>query len=192
MMRNATISRTTKETDINLTLDLAGETRDIKSSVPFLDHMLDLLAFHGGFGLTLTCKGDNEIDDHHSVEDIGIALGEAFKKALGDKVGINRYGSMLLPMDESLARVTLDISNRPYLVYNVPLTTDKLGTFDTQNVKEFLRAFAFNAGITLHVELLYGDNDHHKVEAIFKALARALKEAIEIKGSNVTSSKGVL
>ncbi len=192
-MRAATINNKTKETDIALTFAIDDKkTISIDTKVPFLDHMLTLFAFHGNFSLTISCQGDIEVDDHHTVEDIGLALGEAIKKALGDKVGINRYAAILMPMDETLARVVLDISNRPFLVYNARLERDKLGTMDTQNVQEFLKSLAFKAGLTLHAEVLYGENDHHKVEAIFKALGKALKEASTVTTNTLPSSKGVL
>jgi imidazoleglycerol-phosphate dehydratase len=154
--------------------------------------MLELFARHGGFGLSVKCTGDIKVDGHHSVEDIGIVLGQCFKEALGDKRGIKRYGSIALPMDESLARVNLDICSRPLLVYNVEGLLGKCGEFDVQLLPEFLQAFANNAGITLHVNLLYGSNNHHIIEAIFKALGRALGKAVKIVSDEVSSTKGVL
>lgn len=192
-MRIKQISRKTKETDISLEFNIDGSgNTDIETGIGFLDHMLNLMCFHGKMDLSLSCKGDIEIDDHHTVEDIGIVLGQAFKEAIGDSMGIRRYGSFTIPMDEALARVNLDISNRPFLVYNMEFKRDTLGGISTENFKELFRAFAFNAGITLHINLIYGENDHHKIEAIFKALGRALKEAIEVVGGGVVSSKGVL
>ncbi len=192
-MRQSELKRISKESDIKLRLNLDGEGKaNIDSGIGFFDHMLTLLAFHGGFDLDLTCKGDLHVCDHHSVEDCGIVLGLCFKEALGDKRGINRYGSMNMVMDETMANVTLDISNRSYLVYNCELKRDCIGTFACEMVEEFLRAFAFNAGITLHVNVYYGHNDHHKVEAIFKALGHALKQAVTITNDQLPSTKGLL
>ncbi len=193
--REGAIQRRTKETDIDLKVlvDGSGET-DIKSGVPFLDHMLTLFGVHGFFDLTVAAVGDTEIDDHHTVEDIGICLGQAFSKALGDKSGIARYGSAYLPMDETLVRVVVDISNRPFVHYNAPVPDQKLGTFDTALAKEFMRAFAQHAGVTLHIDLIHGCNSHHIIEAVFKALARAMSQA-SAKLDTLTgtlSSKGVL
>lgn len=192
-MRAAKVSRDTLETKINLELNLDGTGKsEIDTGIGFLDHMLTLFAFHGSFDLDLKCKGDLEVDCHHTVEDIGIALGEAFRKAIGDKKGINRYASLYLPMDESLCRVALDISNRPYLVFDVDFSQNKIGEMDTQNFKEFFRAFINEARITLHISILYGENDHHKIEAVYKAFARALKEGVEVVSDKVSSTKGVL
>jgi imidazoleglycerol-phosphate dehydratase len=192
-MRKAEINRETLETKVNVSLTLDGTGKsNINTGVGFLDHMLTLLAFHSRFDLTITCDGDLYVDDHHSVEDIGLAIGAAFNEALGDKKGIKRYASLFIPMDESLCRVALDISNRPTLVYNVDFQREKIGTIDTQNFKEFLKSFANEARLTLHLEVLYGENDHHKIEAVFKALARALKEAVAITSNELPSSKGVL
>lgn len=192
-MRASTVERKTKETDIfvELNIDGTGQT-DISTGIGFFDHMLILLAFHGKFDLTIRCQGDLEVDTHHTVEDIGLALGQAFLESLNDKKGIRRYAYAYIPMDESLARVVLDISNRPYLVYNVDLKKEYLGQMDTQNFEEFLRAFVMAAKLTLHVEVLYGNNDHHKIEAVFKALGRVLSEASDIIGEGISSSKGVL
>ena len=154
--------------------------------------MMTLLAFHGRMDLVLEADGDLDVDDHHTIEDCGIVLGQAFKKALGERVGINRYGSFTLPMDEALATVNLDISGRPYLVFNCEFSRDQIGMMSTEMVEEFLRAFAFNAGITLHVNLHYGNNDHHKAEAIFKALGHALKEAVMVSSDILMSTKGML
>ena len=193
--RKSTLTRTTKETSINLDLSLDGTGNiDINTGVPFFDHMLALLAVHGFFDLTLKASGDTEIDDHHTVEDIGICLGQAFKEALGDFSSISRYGHFSLPMDETLARVTMDFSNRPFLHYDVVALDQKTGTFDTTMVQEFLRAFAFNCGLTLHVEVKYGINTHHIIEAIFKALGRTLDQAtsIDSRVQGTLSSKGSL
>ena len=195
-MRNATIERTTKETAISLALTLDGSGKnEIASGCGFLDHMLTLFAVHGRFDIALSCKGDTDVDDHHTVEDIGIALGEAFKAALGDKRGITRYGSIILLMDEALILAAVDISGRGMLVYDMPIPTEKVGSFDTELVKEFLIAFARKAEITLHVKELAGENSHHIIEGCFKALARALRTAVKIDAetaNEVPSSKGVL
>ena len=194
-MRIGKLNRTTNETRINVELNLDGAGKaEINSGVGFFDHMLNLFAAHGQFDLKVICAGDLEVDGHHSIEDIGIALGAALKSALGDKRGITRYGTFFLPMDETLALVSLDISGRPFLVCEVGELAPMIGTFDTELVEEFLRAFAFNAGLTLHVKILYGKNSHHKVEAIFKALGHALKVAVAIddKIQGVPSTKGVL
>jgi imidazoleglycerol-phosphate dehydratase len=193
--RKSSIQRTTGETNIHLELILDGTGKaDISSDVPFLDHMLTLFSVHGFFDLTVKGKGDVRVDDHHTVEDTGICLGQAFKEALGDKSGIGRYGDCCLPMDETLVRVVVDISNRPYIHYNVTTPDHKVGTFDTALAKEFLRAFAQHAGITLHIDLLHGENSHHIVEAVFKGLGRAMKQAVRedktIQGA--LSSKGCL
>jgi imidazoleglycerol-phosphate dehydratase len=192
-MRQASIKRQTKETTIELELNLDQQNEGIiETGIPFLDHMLDLFAFHSGFGLMIKAKGDLNVCDHHTVEDIGLTLGEAFKKALGDKVGIERYASIYIPMDETLARVVVDLSNRPYLHFNACFKRESLGTLSTENIDEFLKSFVNQAGITLHVEVLYGVNDHHKIEAIFKALGKALKAATRLTGHQLPSTKGVL
>ncbi|WP_242324950.1 imidazoleglycerol-phosphate dehydratase HisB [Faecalibaculum rodentium] len=193
-MRSAELRRQTGETDIYCWMDLDDreQTCSVATGVGFFDHMLQLLAFHSGFGLIVKADGDLDVDDHHTIEDIGIVLGQLFREVLQDRRGIARYGSFQLPMDETLANVTLDISGRPYLVYNCSLSRDSIGTFSCEMLEEFLRAFAFNAGITLHVNVCYGTNDHHKIEAVFKALGRALKAAVKIEGNSVPSSKGVL
>ena len=193
--RNASITRETKETQISLTINLDGEGKvDINTGVGFFDHMLNLMAFHGGFDLEVKAKGDIEICDHHLVEDVGITLGEAFLKALNDKRGIKRYGTFFIPMDETLAQVSLDISGRSFLAFDCTFARESIGNFSTEMVKEFFRAFAFNAGITLHGRVLYGENDHHKAEALFKALGRALREAKEVDKNNMElpSTKGKL
>ena len=194
-MRQAQIQRSTNETNINISIDLDGEgVSNINTGIGFFDHMLNLFASHGRFDLDVECDGDIEVDGHHSVEDIGIALGTAIKKALGDKRGINRYGTFYLPMDESLAFVSLDISGRPYLVYDGGEMVPLIGNYDTELTEEFLRALAFNAGITLHVKIIYGRNSHHKVEAIFKALGHALRIAVENdpRMKDIPSTKGVI
>lgn len=193
--RVASIERSTAETSIKLTLGLDGTGRgDIDTGVGFFDHMLNLMTAHGLLDLTLTCDGDIEVDGHHSIEDIGIALGQAFKNAIGDKRGIRRYGTFYLPMDEALAFVSLDISGRPFLVYDGGEMAPMIGGYDTELTEEFLRAFAVNAGITLHVKVLYGRNSHHKVEGIFKALGHALRIAVEKdpRVDGVPSTKGTL
>jgi len=193
--RTAEISRKTTETEITLglTVDGTGKT-SIGTGVGFLDHMLTLFSVHGGFDLEISASGDLEVDDHHTVEDVGICLGQAFSEALGNKAGINRYGSAYVPMDETLARVVVDFSNRPYLHYGVELADQKVGTFDTILAKEFLRALALHGGLTLHVDLIHGENAHHIIEAIFKALGRAVSgAAARRRGSAaVLSSKGSL
>ena len=194
MNRTAEITRKTRETDIKIKLDLdkSGEV-SIDTGIGFLDHMLTALAVHGGFSLSVKCVGDLNVDGHHTTEDIGIVLGMAFREALGDKSGIMRYGSAFIPMDESLAFCSLDISARTFLVFNAQFTKERVGEFDTCLTEEFMRSFAFNAGITLHLRVEYGSNDHHKIEALFKALAYALKAAVKrnTDGSAV-STKGVL
>ncbi len=193
--RKASIERHTLETRIHLDLLLDGSGRaDVACGLGFMEHMLSLLAVHGFFDLSLQAQGDLQVDGHHTVEDMGICLGQAFAQALGDKAGIARYGHAYVPMDETLARVCLDLSNRPFLHYDVELPQEKIGDFDACLIKEFLRAFALHAGCTLHVELLHGENSHHIVEAVFKALGRALRAAVTplagLEGQ--LSSKGVL
>ena len=194
-MRTATLERTTNETAVKISVELDGEGRaNVDSGIGFFDHMLTLFAAHGKFDLDVKCEGDLRVDGHHSVEDIGITLGTAIKQALGDKRGINRYGTFYLPMDEALAFVSLDISGRPFLVCALGSLAPTVGAFDTQLTEEFLRAFAFNAGITLHVKVLYGSNSHHKIEAVFKALGHALRHAVESdpRTSGIPSTKGSL
>ena len=192
-MRRGFVERDTLETKIKVNLDLDGNGKaEIDTGVGFLDHMLTLMAFHGKFDLTILAKGDLCVDDHHTIEDIGICLGEAFKEAIGDRRGIRRYSTVYIPMDESLAYTSIDISNRPYLVFNVNFSDEKIGNMSTQMFKEFFRAFVNESRITLHINLLYGENDHHKIEAVFKSFARALKEGSEIISKEVSSSKGVL
>ena len=192
-MRKGIVIRNTLETKIKVevNLDGSGEAK-IDTGVGFLDHMLTLMAFHGKFDLTILAKGDLCVDDHHTIEDIAICLGEAFKEAIGNRRGIRRYSTVYIPMDESLAYTSIDISNRPYLVFNVNFSDEKIGNMSTQMFKEFFRAFVNESRITLHINLLYGENDHHKIEAVFKSFARALKEGSEIISKEVSSSKGVL
>jgi imidazoleglycerol-phosphate dehydratase len=195
-MRSATLTRKTAETDISVEINLDGSGRyDNQTGVGFFDHMLDQLARHSLIDMTVRCTGDLHIDDHHTVEDVGIALGQALSQALGDKRGIRRYGACLLPMDDALVRAALDLSGRPYLVWNMDLPTAKIGTFDTELVREFFQAFSTHGGITLHVDALHGLNSHHMVEAAFKAVARALREAVETdprKADAIPSTKGSL
>ena len=195
-MRTAQISRTTAETAITLSLNLDGSgTNEIQSGIGFLDHMLTLFAKHGRFDLTLSCKGDTNVDDHHSAEDIGIALGEAFSAALGDKRGIVRYGSEILPMDESLVLCAIDLSGRSCLRYNAQIPSQKIGTFDTELIQEFFLAFTRKAALTLHLRQLDGENSHHIAEAMFKAFGRALSQAVKIDplyADEIPSTKGVL
>lgn len=193
-MRTCEISRKTAETDIQLTLNLDGTGKsNISTGVGFLDHMLTLFAAHGKFDLTVKCAGDTNVDDHHSAEDIGIVLGQAFQNALGDKRGITRYGSFLLPMDEALIQTAVDISGRSYLGYGLEIPTEKIGTFDTELVEEFFLAFTRQCPMSLHIRQLAGKNAHHIVEGTFKSVARALKTAVAQDGSNdIPSTKGVL
>lgn len=193
-MRSATIQRDTKETKIGLKLGLdGGPGTDISTGVGFFDHMLTLMGAHGGMQLDIACQGDLTVDLHHTVEDVGIVLGQALKQALGDKKGITRYGTAFVPMDESLAMVCLDISGRPFVVYDVEDSGPQTEPFNVQVAEEFLRAFATHSGITLHVRLLYGKNTHHILEAVFKALGRALNQAVALTGIDaVPSTKGML
>lgn len=192
-MRKAKIDRDTLETKISLDLNIDGSGKiDIKSGIGFFDHMLKAMAFYAKFDLRVECDGDLEVDTHHTVEDIGLTLGAAFKEALGDKKGITRFASPIIPMDESLVLVAIDISNRPFLVENLSFTCDKIGDMETQSFKEFFHGFAMAAGITIHIDVMRGQNDHHKIEAVFKALGRAIREAIVIVGTEVVSTKGVL
>ncbi len=195
-MRNATINRATAETDIKLSLTLDGGGKsNIDTGCGFFDHMLTLFAAHGGFDLDVKCVGDVKVDYHHSVEDIGIALGKAFSDALGDKRGICRYGSMLLPMDEALIMSAVDISGRGMLVYDVTVPTQKVGDFDTELSEEFFIAFARQAGVTLHIKKLAGSNSHHIIEGVFKSVARALSTAVTIdakRAEQIPSTKGVI
>jgi imidazoleglycerol-phosphate dehydratase len=195
-MRTATITRKTAETDINLNLNLDGSgVSAIETGCGFLDHMLTLFARHGRFNITLCCKGDTYVDDHHTAEDIGIALGQAFAQALGDKRGITRYADTILPMDEALILTAVDISGRSYLAYDLQIPTQKVGTFDTELVEEFWLAFTRNAGVTLHIRQMAGRNSHHIIEGAFKSAARSLKAAVAIDSAyfdEIPSTKGVL
>src|SRR6202142_2152752 len=195
-MRTATIKRKTKETDVEVSVDLDGNgTSSASTGIGFLDHMLDLLARHSRIDITVRAAGDLHIDHHHTTEDVGIALGQGVKRALGDMKGITRYADVHVPMDEALTRVAVDISGRPFLVFRAAFTRDKIGTFDTELVNEWFQAFAMNAGVTLHVETLYGVNDHHISESCFKGLARALRAAVAIDPrakDEVPSTKGSL
>ncbi|MGG1698266.1 imidazoleglycerol-phosphate dehydratase HisB [Bacillus zhangzhouensis] len=194
-MRQAETARQTNETNISLALEIDGEGKaDIQTDVPFMTHMLDLFTKHGHFNLTVDAKGDTDVDDHHTTEDIGIVLGQMFKEALGDKKGIKRYGSSFVPMDETLAQVVVDLSNRPHLEMRATFPSQKVGTFDTELVHEFLWKFALEARMNLHVIVHYGTNTHHMIEAIFKAMARALDEAttIDPRVKGIPSTKGML
>lgn len=192
-MRAVKLERETKETRVECELNLDGEGKSaVDTGIGFFNHMLELLAFHSGMNLYIDANGDLDVDDHHTIEDCGILIGQALRKALGNRAGIARYGSFTLPMDEVLASVNLDISGRPYLVFNCEFQRNQIGMMATEMVEEFMRAFAVNAGITLHINVHYGKNDHHKAEAIFKALGRALKEAVRVSGDQIPSSKGML
>ncbi len=192
MSRTASVTRKTKETDIAVSLNLEGGAVTVNTGIGFFDHMLTALGFYAGFGLELTAKGDLNVDGHHTVEDVGIVLGQALSQALGDKAGITRFGAAFVPMDEALARVVLDISARPYLVYDAAMPQERVGDYDSCLTEEFLRALAVHSGLTLHVKALYGSNAHHITEAIFKALGLALKQAVAVAGQGVTSTKGML
>jgi len=195
-MRKGAVTRKTKETSVEVGLDLDGSgVADVATGVGFFDHMLDQLSRHSLVDLKVRAEGDRHIDDHHTVEDVGIALGQALFKALGDKRGLTRYADCLLPMDETLTRVALDVSGRPFLVFKTEFPTERIGAFDTALVREFFQAFAGNAGITLHIETLYGANSHHIAESCFKGVARALREAVAIdpgQSQRVPSTKGAL
>lgn len=192
-MRKATLRRTTGETDISISLTVDGTGRfEGTSGIGFFDHMLHLLARHSGMDISLTCQGDLDVDNHHTIEDIGITLGEVFEKALGDKKGIHRYGCFFCPMDETLSRIVLDLSGRPYLVFDVDIPVERIGSFETEMTREFFLAFANNAKMNLHMATLYGVNGHHIVESLFKGIGHALKEAVTIEGDTVLSTKGVL
>jgi imidazoleglycerol-phosphate dehydratase len=195
-MRKASVKRTTKETDVEVSVNLDGSgVATIATGIGFLDHMLDLLARHSRIDIQVNAKGDLHIDHHHTTEDVGIALGQAVKQALGDMQGITRYADVHVPMDEALTRVAIDVSGRPFLVFEAEFTRDKVGTFDTELVREWFQAFAMNAGITLHVQTLYGSNDHHIAESCFKGLARALRAAFAIDpraAGEIPSTKGRL
>lgn len=192
-MRKATLRRTTGETDISITLTIDGTGRfEGTSGIGFFDHMLHLLARHSGMDISLTCQGDLDVDNHHTIEDIGITLGEVFEKALGDKKGIHRYGCFFCPMDETLSRIVLDLSGRSYLVFDVDIPVERIGSFETEMTREFFLAFANNAKMNLHMATMYGVNGHHIVESLFKGIGHALKEAVTIEGDTVLSTKGVL
>lgn len=191
-MRTAEIIRKTKETDIAVKLNLEGTNRNINTGIGFFDHMLEAFAAHGGFGIDILAVGDLKVDGHHTVEDTGIALGMAFKKAIANGGNIERFGSFYIPMDESLAFASLDISGRPYLAFEADFSEEKVGEMATCLCREFMRAFAFNAGITLHLKVVYGCNAHHEIEALFKALAHALKLAVKENDGEILSTKGIL
>lgn len=192
-MRKATLRRTTGETDISITLTVDGTGRfEGTSGIGFFDHMLHLLASHSGMDISLTCQGDLDVDNHHTIEDIGITLGEVFEKALGDKKGIHRYGCFFCPMDETLSRIVLDLSGRSYLVFDVDIPVERIGSFETEMTREFFLAFANHAKMNLHMATLYGVNGHHIVESLFKGIGHVLKEAVTIEGDTVLSTKGVL
>jgi imidazoleglycerol-phosphate dehydratase len=193
--RQAEVRRKTKETEVILKLDLDGSGRhSISTSISFFDHMLSLLAYHSNIDLSLKAKGDIGVDSHHTVEDVGICLGDGIRKALGEAKGIQRYGMAMVPMDEALGSVALDLSMRPYLIFHMKLRRSKIGTFDLELVEEFFKALCNHAGMTLHINLLYGRNSHHMVEAVFKGFGRALREAIALdeRSSQIPSTKGVL
>lgn len=192
-MRSAVIDRKTKETDIHIELNLDGGKTEINTGIGFFDHMLTAFSVHGGFGLIVVAKGDLDVDCHHTIEDTGIVLGKAFECALKDKGGIKRFGSFYVPMDEALGFCSLDISGRPFLVFDAVFPEERMGSYDSCMTEEFMRAFAFNSGITLHIKALYGKNSHHITEALYKALGHSLREAIETSGdSKPLSTKGVL
>ena len=192
-MRKATLRRTTGETDISISLTIDGTGRfEGTSGIGFFDHMLHLLARHSGMDISLSATGDLDVDNHHTIEDIGITLGEVFEKALGDKKGIHRYGCFFCPMDETLSRIVLDLSGRSYLVFDVDIPVERIGSFETEMTREFFLAFANNAKMNLHMATLYGVNGHHIVESLFKGIGHALKEAVTIEGDTVLSTKGVL
>lgn len=192
-MRKATLRRTTGETDISITLTIDGTgCFEGTSGIGFFDHMLHLLARHSGMDISLSATGDLDVDNHHTIEDIGITLGEVFEKALGDKKGIHRYGCFFCPMDETLSRIVLDLSGRSYLVFDVDIPVERIGSFETEMTREFFLAFANNAKMNLHMATLYGVNGHHIVESLFKGIGHALKEAVTIEGDTVLSTKGVL
>lgn len=192
-MRQAEIHRKTGETDIAISLVIDGEGRfEGTTGIGFFDHMMNLLACHSGMDIFLSCRGDLEVDNHHTIEDLGIALGTVFLKALGDKKGIRRYGAFFCPMDETLSRIVLDLSGRPYFVYDVKIPVERIGTFETEMTREFFLAFAMHGMMNLHMACLYGENGHHIVESLFKGLGHALKEAVTVEGGRVLSTKGVL
>lgn len=192
MARTASVTRNTKETQIALTLNLEGGEVDIQTGIGFFDHMLNAFAFYGGFGLTLKAKGDLEVDGHHTVEDVGICLGQAMREALGDRKGIRRFASAYIPMDEALCLAALDFSNRAFLAFEAEMPQSTIGAYDSCLTEEFMRAFAMNSGLTLHLKALSGKNAHHITEAMFKALGVAARDAVQVVGMGVTSTKGIL
>lgn len=192
MARTATVTRNTKETRISLSLDLNGGEVDIRTGIGFFDHMLNAFAFYGGFGLSLQAEGDLEVDGHHTVEDVGICLGQAMREALGDRRGIRRFASAYIPMDEALCFAALDFSNRSFLAFDAEMPQSRIGAYDACLTEEFMRAFAMNSGLTLHIKALSGRNAHHITEAMFKALGVAVRDAAQVVGTEVTSTKGVL
>jgi imidazoleglycerol-phosphate dehydratase len=193
MSRSGARTRTTKETDVEVRLDLDGPARaEVSTGLPFFDHLLEQLGRHGGLDLTVKATGDLEVDAHHTVEDVGLVLGATLSEALGDKAGVRRFASLMLPLDEALVQVALDLSGRPYLAYDVDVPTDRIGTFDPQLAEEFFRAFVTTAGITLHIRSLSGRNGHHVLEAAFKAVARCLRDAVKVEGGGIPSTKEVL
>lgn len=192
-MREASLTRKTKETDVSVTWNLDGTGKaSINTGIGFFNHMLELLAFHSGTDLRVKAVGDIDVDDHHTIEDIGIVLGTVFRQALGDRIGIARYGFFLLPMDEVLAETAMDISGRPYLVFNCDFNRENVGAMATEMAEEFFRAFVVAAGVTLHINVSYGTNDHHKMEGIFKSFARTLKAAVKVEGNQIPSTKGMM
>ncbi|MFC1729848.1 imidazoleglycerol-phosphate dehydratase HisB [candidate division KSB1 bacterium] len=193
MMRSSTVTRDTKETSVTVTINIDGKRQtSIDTGIGFLDHMLTLFAFHGDFDLAITCKGDLEVDAHHTVEDTGIILGKAFREALGEDLSIVRYGSSYVPMDETLSRTVIDISGRSYLVFKSIMPIPYIGEIETESIKEFFQAFAREARVNLHMETLYGENTHHIIESLFKSFARALSAASRERGGEVSSTKGAL
>lgn len=192
MNRISNISRETKETQIQLSINLDGGPVQIQTGIGFFDHMLHAMAFYAGFGLTIRAKGDLNVDGHHTVEDTGIVLGQALREALGAKVGIRRFGNAYVPMDEALAFTALDFSGRAFLVYDAPMPQERIGDYDACLTEEFMRALAVNSALTLHAKALYGHNSHHITEALFKSLGLALKDGVKVEGTGVTSTKGVL
>ena len=192
-MREASLSRTTKETDVSVTWNLDGTGKaSIDTGIGFFNHMLELLAFHSGTDLTIRAAGDIDVDDHHTIEDIGIVMGTVFRQALGERIGIARYGFFLLPMDEVLAETAMDISGRPYLVFNCDFNRENVGAMATEMAEEFFRAFAVAADVSLHINVRYGTNDHHKMEGIFKSFAHTIKAAVKVEGDQLPSTKGML
>lgn len=192
MSRRAEITRTTKETDIKLALDLDGGEVQVETGIGFFNHMLTAFSFYAGFGLNLSARGDLEVDGHHTVEDVGIVLGQGIQKALGERQGIRRFASAYIPMDEALCLTVLDYSNRSFLVFDVKMPQEVVGSYDTCLTEEFMRALAVNAGITLHQKCLYGKNAHHITEALFKSLGVAIRDAVRVERAGVTSTKGIL